>query len=275
VNGRTAEVEGYATTVAVDDALQWLDGRGDEPWFLWMAFVAPHAPFHLPPDSLHGIEGLSGEADDIATHPEDYYFAAAEALDTEMGRLLRAIEDDHGPTLIVFLGDNGTPNPVLPAGTPRRTGKGSLYAGGIHVPLVLAGAGVEPVARVPHPVNLVDLFPTLLEAAGLVPEALLEGRAVTDGVRLTPYLTDAAATAQRAWIYSELFGPNVADAEVGRTIRGPRFKRTSYADGREEMFDRLDDARERVNLLEAELDPEAETARAALDLVLDSLTEAR
>ena len=106
-------------------------------------------------------------------------------------------------------------------------------------------------------------------------EALLEGRAVTDGVRLTPYLTDAAATAQRAWIYSEIFGPNVADAEVGRTIRGPRFKRTSYADGREEMFDRLDDARERVNLLEAELDPEAETARAALDLVLDSLTEAR
>ncbi len=275
VNGLAAEVEGYATTVAVDDALRWLEDRGDEPWFMWMAFVAPHTPFHLPPDSLHGIEGLSGEADDIAGHPEDYYFAAAEALDTEMGRLLRAIEDDHGPTLIVFLGDNGTPKQVLPAGTPRRRGKGSLFAGGIHVPLVLAGAGVEPGARLPHPVNLVDLFPTLLEAAGLLPEAVLDGRAVTDGVPLTPYLTDAEASTRRAWIYSEIFGPNVAADEVGRTIRGPRFKRTSYADGREAMFDRLGDARERVNLLEAALDPEAEAARAALDLVLDSLTEAR
>ena len=52
VNGMNEDVANYATTETVDDAIEWLNG-GEGHWFLWMAFNAPHTPFHVPPANLH------------------------------------------------------------------------------------------------------------------------------------------------------------------------------------------------------------------------------
>ncbi|MEF3047830.1 sulfatase-like hydrolase/transferase [Pseudotabrizicola sp. L79] len=66
--GQEVQVDGYATTVLTDRAIDWI-GAQDDPWFLWLAYNAPHAPFHLPPADLHGFDDLANDADAIAETP--------------------------------------------------------------------------------------------------------------------------------------------------------------------------------------------------------------
>ena len=79
---------------------------------LWLAYSAPHTPYHLPPQNLHS-RNLSGTDADINSNPRSYYLAAIEAMDTEIGRLLSSLDQDTlRDTLIIFMGDNGTPGRV-------------------------------------------------------------------------------------------------------------------------------------------------------------------
>ncbi|MFT7677268.1 MAG: arylsulfatase A-like enzyme, partial [Planctomycetota bacterium] len=107
VDGQRAPATGYATTEVVDDALAWIQGSAD-PWFCYVAFQAPHDPFHAPPAHLHTqdaqINGL-----DPRFFPRPFYLAMLEAADTEMGRLLAGIGADLANTHVIVLGDNGTP----------------------------------------------------------------------------------------------------------------------------------------------------------------------
>ena len=59
-NGETRTVAGYATTVLTDRAIQWI-GNQSSPWFLWLAYNAPHTPFHAPPADLHDYGELSSD----------------------------------------------------------------------------------------------------------------------------------------------------------------------------------------------------------------------
>jgi len=83
-NGRRVRVDGYSTSAIADRAIDWIAAQ-DDPWFAWLAFNAPHTPFHLPPAELHSFDTLSGSESDIENNPKPYYFAALEALDTELG----------------------------------------------------------------------------------------------------------------------------------------------------------------------------------------------
>ena len=86
VNGQTTGSTEYHSSAITDLAIDWIDDQA-QPWFLWLAYVAPHTPFHLPPAELH-TQTLSGTEADIAANPRAYYLAAIEAMDTEIGRLL-------------------------------------------------------------------------------------------------------------------------------------------------------------------------------------------
>jgi hypothetical protein len=66
-------------------------------------------------------------------------------LDTELGRLLAEI--DLEKTVVIFVGDDGTPAPVKDAGTGIRGSKGSVYEGGVRVPFIVSGAGVTRRGR--------------------------------------------------------------------------------------------------------------------------------
>lgn len=85
VDGVAATETGYATTVAVDDALAWID-RQDGSWFTWVGFNAPHEPFHLPPADLHSRDDLTGTADHIAQNQRDYFEAMLEAHVSQSSR---------------------------------------------------------------------------------------------------------------------------------------------------------------------------------------------
>lgn len=130
-NGTTNSSNKYTTTKFTDLAIDWLDAENTEkPWFLWLAYNAPHTPFHAPPQELHSQGNLVDDEDIIAENPLPYYMAALEAMDTEIGRLLDSIpEKELEKTVIIFIGDNGTPNQVAQYPYSRRTVKGSLYQG--------------------------------------------------------------------------------------------------------------------------------------------------
>ena len=170
----------YMTTWEVDQALGWISERADSPWFLWLAFQTPHAPLQLPPEHLvdpglrerikdhfGGYEaGLWVQEREDPVGGRIVFSAMVSAMDTEIGRLLEAV--DHEETVVIFLGDNGTVASLAdPAIVPGRRGKGSLYQGGIHVPMVIAGPGIEDRGRRSRAlVHTSDVFSTVLDLAG-------------------------------------------------------------------------------------------------------------
>lgn len=154
-NGQQVQVNEYVTSHFTDSAIDWI-GDQTQPWLLWLSHVAPHSPFHVPPDGLYTIESPSSD--------RQLYKAATEALDHEIGRLLDNLDDDTKEnTVIVFIGDNGTPNSVL-RGYPNRHGKGSLYEGGVRVPMVISGKNVSRIGVEETGLTQVnDLHATIIE----------------------------------------------------------------------------------------------------------------
>lgn len=234
-NGVETSKSTYITSELTNQAVEWINDQ-KSPWFLWLAYNAPHTPFHLPPASLH-TRDLSGTATDIEQNPRTYYLAAVEALDTEIGRLLSALSTEElANTTIIFVGDNGTPRRVASNDAPYRGAKSSLYEGGINTPLIVTGAGVERVGIADDSlISTTDLFATISELAG---QDLTE---LHDSISFAAKLVDGAAPG-RDYVFSEHVG--------GNAIRSERYKLVTNSDGSEELFDLFADARENNNLTE-------------------------
>jgi arylsulfatase A-like enzyme len=212
----------YATTVNVDDLLDWLSGVSG-PWFAWLSFNAPHSPFHVPPHELVSPGTLARLPESSPGTPAApgtdctggdrpvCFMAAIEAVDKELTRVLAALPPD---TWVIVLGDNGTPTQVVR--DPFVTGKGSAYEGGINIPLLvrapdLRSAGEESAALV----HVVDLFMTADDlAGGLMP---LDRR--LDALSLVPLVDDPAAVS-RPMAYAETGTDQVSRDARYKLIRG-------------------------------------------------------
>ena len=239
----------YATTDIVNDAVPWIQAQAaaNKPWFAWVAFNAPHTPFHLPsPTSLcPSYASLSGTAGDISANPRSYYNAAVEAMDTEIGRLLAAV--DLSKTTVIFLGDNGTPGQVLQTPFPTGHGKDTLYEGGIRVPLVIRSpAVVSPGRASDAPAHVVDLYSTILDLAGIAASGTVPSAVTLDSKSLLPVLQNQTVTRPRR--YSEQFDSNLATTG-GRILRDDRYKIIRNRSGTDEFYDLQSDPYESANLL--------------------------
>jgi arylsulfatase A-like enzyme len=215
---QTVAVEDYATTDQVNDALAVIDEAGDSPWFVWLAFNAPHSPFHVPPTDLISVDV------DEDSPLSNKHIAAIEAMDTEIGRLLANIRPSVlQRTWVIFVADNGSYALTLQPLVVQA--KGTVHEFGIHVPLIIAGPGIQaPGRRIDDLVVLTDVFATVCDMAGVtVPPS-----AARDSRSLMPYLVDINAPSQRRFSYSEKFKPNGLSttlyAELQRTIRNDRYK---------------------------------------------------
>ena len=137
------------------------------------------APLHVPPSNLHTYG--------TPTTNRGMYEAMCQALDTEVGRVLATVNLTN--THVIFIGDNGTAGNVIARPYSPTKAKASMYEGGVRVPLIVAGAGVvSPNRRVTALVSAVDLFPTILQLAGIDPQTALPVGTVIDGVSLLPLL---------------------------------------------------------------------------------------
>ncbi len=241
----------YVTTDNVDEAVSLIAGFGEEPWFVWLAFSAPHEPFHVPPSALTTID-VDADSSDVVK-----FKAAVEAMDSEIGRLLDGIPSAVlADTTIIFLGDNGTPRQVVEPPFISSRAKGTLYEGGTNVPFIVKSPWIDPLDEGTESLALVhsiDIFVTLAEIAGVAAPA-------EDSVSLLPYLQDPTLPTlpARSYVYTESFSPNGDPPydTVQRAIRGERYKliwrNGSYA----ELFDLDLDRWESENLLLEPLEPE-------------------
>lgn len=160
VEQETPVYESLPASEVVDRALAWLEGRDRErPFFLWVHFFDPHAPYRPPPPFDAGREGL------------ELYFGEVEAMDRALGRLFAALraEGELRRTVVAVAADHG-----------EALGEHGEYTHGpycyettLRVPLLLRDpSGFRAGEREERPVSLVDLFPTLAEAMGVEPAAL-------------------------------------------------------------------------------------------------------
>ena len=253
VNGSAITSTTYTTTDLVDDAITWLDiqNADDKQWFMWLAFNAPHTPFHLPPLDLHSYDSLPGDATHINDNPQDYYFAMVEALDTEIGRLLDALPADvRSNTTVIFIGDNGSPARVANGSLPRTHAKGSLYNGGTHVPMLISSPIVSnPARNFDGLVNSVDLFPTILELMGVDLNSVLPEDVTIDGQSLVPALSEMRQVTARTSIFTEVF-EHTNPGGAGHSIRNESYHLMRAQDtGDEEFYHLTSDPFEATNLL--------------------------
>lgn len=255
----------YATTDAVDESLSFIQAQGTDRWFLWVAFNAGHTPFHKPPDDLHSYDALPGTTADIEANPRSYFEAMIEAMDTEIGRLLAGVDLDE--TTIIFIGDNGTPGAVIQPPFIRQRAKGSLYEGGTHVPMIVAGPDiVNPNRSSDAVVHVVDLYATILELAGVDLATALPRQLAFDSRSLLPILNDETFTPAVECIMAETISSN----SPGRMARDGAFKLIRFDSGTDEFYDLTLDETEVTNLLDGTLSAPQQTAFDKLAAQLDA-----
>ena len=238
-NQQTLTSTEYTTTKFTDLAINWI-GEQTQPWFLWLAYNAPHTPFHLPPNDLHYQGNLPTDQASIDANPLPYYMAMIEAMDTEIGRLIEVMsEEEKENTVIIFVGDNGSPNQVVQEYNNNRA-KGSLYQGGVNVPMIISGKNVTRVnATEDVLINTTDLCATILDIADTGITDLHDSKSFKG-------LLTTTNTTKRDYIYTEI-GQDSGISDYA--IRNTTHKYIYFEDGSEAMYDLSDNPLERPNLL--------------------------
>lgn len=257
-NGQLDTVNNYATTQTIDDALAWMDTMNtSKPFFLWVAFNAPHSPFHLPPYTLCDTTGLPGTAADISANPKHYFKAAIQAMDTEMGRLFQYLTNHNlmDSTNIIFIGDNGNEIAVAQNANPSKA-KATIYDYGVHVPMIFKGPAMVGNPRTnTSPVSTVDLFATILELSNFPNwHAYIPSTTVVDSRSLLPIIKNQS-TSVREWTYTEQFA-NPSTLADGKTIRNKEYHLLRFDHGTEEFYHHSQDYEE-VNDLMLSTSPSA------------------
>lgn len=200
----------YLTDDFSTEAVKFVEENRARPFFLYLAYNAPHAPDQVTREHLKKTSHIEygGRA---------VYGAMVAAMDEGIGRVVQALDDQNlrDETIIFFYSDNGG-RATLARNFPYRGHKGMLFEGGIRVPFCVSWPEqIEGGRRYEHPVTALDIFPTVLAAAGVDAPAALQ----LDGVNLLPYL---AGSKQRRphdklfWRYAcgnDVYGYAVRDGD--------------------------------------------------------------
>ena len=239
VNGVTTAMSVYNTTASTDLAIDWIANQS-QPWFLWLAYTAPHDPIHVPPEHLH-TRNLSGTDSDRSSNPRAYYLAAIEAMDSEIGRLLQSFDEQQlENTIILYVGDNGTPTSVIDT-TVFSKGKSSVSEGGLKVPMVVSGSGVSREnSRESALINVTDFFATISQLAGN------DTPQIADSISFMGLFSNADSPS-REYSYVDF----ITNGITRWAIRDERYKLIVSSSGTKQLYDLLNDPYEDTNLLRA------------------------
>ena len=250
-NGVSSTCTNYATTENINNAISYLNSQpATKPFFLWLAFNAPHTPYQLPPANLITNTGLTGNQAEITANPTPYFQAMVEAMDTEIGRFFDYLisSGKWDTTDIIFIGDNGN-DPLVTQTSPS---KGSLYQGGVTVPFIISGPDVVNPNRISDAmVNTADIFATVLEMFGDTNWQSQIPTTTVDSRSLMPILQNTATTT-RPWAFSEVFRTTPL-ASDGKTIRNTAYKLIRFTNGTEKLYNLTLDPSENINLLNTTL----------------------
>ena len=249
----------------VDWLIDQLQAVHDKPFFLACGIFRPHLPWYVPPkyfdalpDDIQLPKVLETDLDDVppagrrmAKPGGDHskvlghqqweaavrgYLASIAFTDAQIGRLLDAFDSSpyKDNTIIVFWTDHG-----WHLGEKQHWRKFALWERATKTPMVIVAPGVtKSRQRCDQPVNLLDIYPTLVDICDLPPREELEG------VSLKPLLGDTSAPWDRPSITTH--GRN------NHAVRSSRYRYIRYADGTEELYDHQTDPHEWHNLADQE-----------------------
>lgn len=181
-NGKPVRETEYITDALSREAVNFITKtvKNEQPWFLYLAYNAPHTPLQAKPEDLEVFSH-------IADKKRRTYAAMVYAMDRGIGRVIEALEEtgQSDNTLVLFLSDNGGKLSQGANNTPLREGKGSAYEGGFRVPMLAYWPNqIKPQSRYTHPVSALDFFPTFSSLA----KAELPSELELDGKNLWPAL---------------------------------------------------------------------------------------
>jgi arylsulfatase A-like enzyme len=178
-NEEVIEVPGHATDLFTQWSVEYVNRQAtsEEPWFLYLAYNAPHTPTHPPENWIAKVRAREPQMP-----PERVKLVAlVEHLDFGIGKVLKALADspDAGNTLLVFTSDNGG---LLRQGASNgalRGGKQDMYEGGIRVPTCMRWTGQTPPGTMTDfRAMTMDLYPTFCQAAGVPVKHEIDGRSL-------------------------------------------------------------------------------------------------
>ncbi|MEM8952809.1 MAG: sulfatase-like hydrolase/transferase [Verrucomicrobiota bacterium] len=225
LGNEVVEREGYTTDLITEDAISFIEQvRGKQPFFLFIAHLAPHFPWQGPGDIGKDVrpKKKSWQEGDRAT-----YVAMVERMDEGIGRVLEAI-DRMGiveETLVVFTSDNG--GHTYSRNGPFRAGKASIWEGGTRVPCLVRWPGVVPAGVVMDQVGItMDWTATFRRLAGIRASSAGE-----DGMDLLPILLGEEEKAERTLFWRRKKGPVRKSVEEGRAVRSGKWKLVEETEG--------------------------------------------
>lgn len=177
---RVDETE-YLTDAFSREAVSYIEKNKDNPFFIYLAYNAPHAP-------LQATEKYLSRFNNIDNKKRKTYAAMVSAVDDGVGLILNKLEElnlDEN-TLVVFLSDNGGPEPHNGSDNGVLRGqKGDLFEGGIRVPFAMMWPGKIPAGEVyGNPIISLDIFATIIAQSG----EKIPLKNEIDGTNLIPYL---------------------------------------------------------------------------------------
>jgi arylsulfatase A-like enzyme len=180
-NETMVEESEYLTDALSREAVSFIERNKQQPFFLYLAYNAPHAPLQATAKYLDRFEHIKNPK-------RKTYAAMVSAVDDGVGALLDKLQELNliENTIVIFLSDNGGPENDNGSDNGRlRGGKGSLFEGGIRVPFALQWPGrVKANTRFDKAVISLDIFATI--TANIERVAATKNK--LDGVNLLPYL---------------------------------------------------------------------------------------
>jgi arylsulfatase A-like enzyme len=264
----------YLTDRLTDEALRVMEKAKDKPFYLNLCYHTVHTPIEGKPEL---VEYFKKKVMPGMNHQNYEYAAMVHSLDENVGRILDKI-DELGvadSTIVVFFSDNGGyinkfNQQVVTNNYPLRSGKGSLYEGGIREPLIIRWPGVtQPGSVCNEPVSSIDFYPTFLDMTGLAGDP--KHNADMDGLSLVPLLKNPAVELNREalyWHYPHYY-PTTTPVS---SIRHGDWKLLEYfEDNHIELYNLSDDIGEQNDLAKQmpekaeELRNHLETWRKAVD----------
>ena len=249
-------------------AVNILSKVNKKPFWLAVGFYKPHVPFIAPKkwfdlyplDSIQLPEIIDGDLDDISEYAKSLtrfghvapdhdwvvsnnqwkslvrsYMACVSFVDDQVGKVLDALETNNEVqnTYVVLFSDHG-----FHLGEKEKWAKRSLWKNSTKVPLIVSGPGIPKGKTSDLPVQLLDIYPTLIELSGLAPDPIHQGHS------LVPILKNGAS--EWPHMARTSFGPG----NYSIVSKSHRF--IQYNDGTEEFYDRINDPNEWYSLIDDE-----------------------
>ena len=253
----------YLTDRLTREAESFITENKDKPFLLYLPHFAVHIPLKAKEELVQKYRQLSSSS----AQNNAIYAAMVESMDESVGSILRKLKALNlaENTVVIFTSDNGGlhvkegPNTPATSNAPLRSGKGTLYEGGIRVPLLIYAPGKHGNGLVSYvPVTTADLFFTVLDLAGLAPKK----GTTSDGRSLIPLLRKKTfAHRNLYWHYPHYSNQG---GKPGWAIRQGDYKLIEFfEEGRLELYNLRTDRSEQQNLV-SQLPKKVQALKTAL-----------